>query len=270
MKAKTLERAFSLERLALLLRNRILDEAPAVGIGAAVILANNLLSLWGSHVAMFNGWSLGGRAWIATIVVGGLLLAGGAFKGMHDGKAGSEWLLLPATPLEKYAAALADSVLVFPIAAALLCSAMSAILELLGRALGGTGGQIWLPLGPGVLVAWANYAVAAAVLIAGSACFRKFPLLKTVGVASAFILAMACLAALGVALLGGGSVTADGGSFSLNLGNRTIGGERHISDRAHALLSTLFDVARYAILPAFAVLFGASKVIEKEGRDEVQ
>ena len=43
-----------------------------------------------------------------------------------------------------------------------------------------------------------------------------------------------------------------------------------ISRRAQDALRILFEVAYYASLPLLAVSFGAFKVIEKEGRDEVQ
>jgi hypothetical protein len=269
MKAQTLERRFSLERVALLLRNRIYDEAPAIGIVAAIVLANNLLSLWAAHQAMFNAPSLHGSAWIATIVIGGLLIAGNAFKGMHDGKAGSEWILLPATPLEKYAAAFLDSVVVFPIAATLASVAMSALLALIGRAAGGPEGAIFIPLDAEALKAWAYYAIAAAVFLAGSASFRKIPVLKTIGVASVIgLVAAGLLMAIAWALFGGknGAVMHAGIHF---VGELNFDGSM-VSERAQSAVRFLFDIACYAILPAFAILFGAAKVVEKEGRDEVQ
>jgi hypothetical protein len=268
MNTKTLERRFSVERVGLLLRNRIYEEAPVIGIGAAVIFALNLLTLWGSHQPMLNAPRLHGVAWIAVIVIGGLLLAGGAFKGMHDGKAGTDWILLPATPLEKYVAALADSAVVYPIAASAVCAAMSALLALLARLFGVDGGELWLPLDSRILLDWADYAIATSVLLAGSASFRKIPLLKTIGVGSAFFLVMIGLIALGVRAFFG----PDGGAathMSYMNGSFNFDGSK-VSQRAQDVVRMLFDIARYAILPAFAILFGVAKVIEKEGRDEVQ
>jgi hypothetical protein len=268
MNAKTLERRFSMERVALLVRNRIHEEAPAVGIVAAIVLVNNLLSLWRTRQAFFNTPRFHGGAWIATIIVGGLFIAGSAFKSMHDGKTGTEWILLPATPLEKYAAAFLDIVVAFPIAASLGGIAMSAVLALIGRALGGAGGDLWLPLNVGSLEAWAYYAIAAAVFLAGSASFRKIPILKTVGVASVFgLVAVGLLMAGAWALFGGkNGTTMHTGHF---IGDLNFDGSM-VSERAQSAVRFLFDIARYAILPAFAILFGMAKVIEKEGRDEVQ
>jgi hypothetical protein len=35
-------------------------------------------------------------------------------------------------------------------------------------------------------------------------------------------------------------------------------------------MRTVMDIAVYAGIPAFAILFGAAKVVEKEAKDEVQ
>lgn len=268
MNAKTLERRFSIERIVLLLRNRIYEETPAVGIVAAIVFVSNILSLWVSHQAFFNAPRRHGAAWIATIAVGGLFIAGNSFKDMHDGKAGTEWLLLPATPLEKYAAAFLDSVVVFPVAGALLCLSLSAFLELISRVLGGVSGTVWMPLDSGTIRAWAAYAIAAAVFLAGSASFRKIPILKTIGVASVFFLVVAGLVMVGARVLFGGG---NGAAMNMDFFNGEFTFDvSKVSQRAQDVVRLLFDVARYAILPAFAILFGASKVIEKEGLDEVQ
>jgi hypothetical protein len=270
MVLRGIDKRFSFARLALLARNRVLDEAPIVGIGGAVILALNLLVILGARRAFFNAHGFGGGFWVPAIFVGGLILAAQAFRGMHDGKAGTEWVLLPATPLEKYAAAFADSVLLFPLAAAICAIALSAALSLLERAAGGPGGVIWTPFRLQVLRAWADYAVAALVLLAGSASFRKAALIKTAGLAAAYCLAAGILLSLGFwAIFKGGS--ADISIFGgVGRGFSASGSGLEISKAARDLIAAGADIARYAILPAFAILFGAARVAEKESRDEVQ
>jgi hypothetical protein len=274
MTTRGIDKRFSLTRLALLTRNRLLDEVSVVGIGAGVILALNLLGILGGRRAFFNAHGFGGGFWVPAIVVGGLILAAQAFKGMHDGKAGTEWVLLPATPLEKYAAAFVDSALLYPLAAAMGGMALSALLSLLERAAGGPGGAIWTPFRLGALRAWADYAALAVVLLAGSASFRKAALIKTAGLAAAYCLAAGILLSLGFwAFFKGGSAfgSADISIFG-NMGRGfTISGEGGVvSEAAQRAIGVGADVARYAILPAFAILFGAAKVAEKESRDEVQ
>ncbi len=270
MNDTTLAKRFSIERVALLARNRILDEASVVGIGSAAILALNLLGVLLARKAFFNAHGFGGGLWVPAIVVGGLLLAAQAFKGMHDGKSGTDWVLLPATPLEKYAAAFAESVLIYPLAAAVLAMAASAALSLVERLAGGPGGAIWTPFGLRALRAWADYAIAATVLLAGSSALRKAALLKTAGLAMAYGLVIGLVLSLGFwAIFGGGSADISiiggmGRSFSFS------GAGRDISEAALRAIRIGADAACYAVLPAFAILFGAAKVAEKESRDEVQ
>jgi hypothetical protein len=273
MTMRGIDKQFSLARLALLARNRLFDEASVVGIGAGVVLALNLLGILGGRRAFFNAHGFGGGFWVPAIVVGGLILAAQAFRGMHDGKAGTEWVLLPATPLEKYAAAFADAALIYPLAAALGGMALSALLSLLERAAGGPGGAIWTPFRLEVLRAWADYAVVAVVLLAGSASFRKAALIKTAGLAAAYCLAAGILLSLGLwAILRGAAFgSADFSIFgSMGRGFSLSGEGGAISAAAQRAIGIGADVARYAIIPAFAILFGAAKVAEKESRDEVQ
>jgi hypothetical protein len=271
MEARSLDRRFSLARLVLLTRNRLLDEVSVVGIGAAIVLVLNLLGILGSRRAFFNAGGYGGGMWIPAIFLGGILLAAQAFKGMHDGKAGTEWVLLPATPLEKYASAFADLVVLFPIAAAIGGMALSALLDLLERWAGGSGGRIWTPFSVEALRAWADYAILVVVLLAGSASFRKAALIKIIALAAAYGLGVGILVSLGFwAFLKGGSADISflgraSHGFSFAGGNGT-----QVSDAAQRAVGIGLDIARYAILPAFAILYGAAKVAEKESRDEVQ
>jgi hypothetical protein len=271
--AQSLERAFSFERLALLARNRLYEEAPVVGIGAAIVFGINLIGIATAGRAPFNhigNWQVNGAAaqasaWTWTIVAAGLILAGMALKGVH-GKTGTDWILLPATPLEKYGAALLDCVFLFPVAAAVGGGLMSGLLSLAERLAGGSGGSVWLPWGLATLEAWGKYAIAAAVLLAGSATFRKSALLKTLGVAIAYCMLVSLLLSLG--LWSFGDRGADAG-FTFGNGFYRASG-LGLSPRAGKVVEIILGAGSYALLPAFAVLFGAAKVAEKEGRDEVQ
>jgi hypothetical protein len=271
MKAQSLERGFSLERMALLLRNRLLEEAPVLGVGAAAVFGVNLVGLALTGQAPFNhmgNWRMNGAAtqssaWTWTIVVAGLLLAGMALKGIH-GKTGTDWILLPATPLEKYAAALLDCAFIFPVGAAVAGTLMSLLLALVERVAGGGGGAVWLAWGLEALETWGKYAIAAALFLAGSATFKKSALLKTFALALAYCSAVSLLLALGVSSFGERNLHA---GFMYGFFRASGMG---LSPRASEAVKIGLDIVSYAIFPAFAVLFGAAKVAEKEGRDEVQ
>jgi hypothetical protein len=272
MEARSLNRRFSIARLALLTRNRLLDEASVVGIGAAAILALNLLSILVARRAFFNYGGMGMNFWIPTIFLAGIFLSAQAFKGMHDGKAGTEWMLLPATPLEKYVAAFADAVILFPLVAAFAGMALSALFSLLERWTGGPGSAVWTPFTLQALRSWADYAIAAVVFLGGSAAFRKAALIKTAGMAAAYGLLVGLLITLGFWLFyAKGSANLElAGSFRYNWTFNRSGNGAEISDAAQRAVRIGLDIARYAILPAFAILFGAARVAEKESRDEVQ
>jgi hypothetical protein len=267
LSASSLERRFSVERLGLLLRNRIYDEAPVVGVGAAVVLGVNVLGLVLGKRAFFNASTFGESSWwIMSIAVAGLLLAGSSLKAMHDGRSEADWLLLPATGVEKYAAALVDAVVIFPLAGALIGVALSVSLALAEKLIGGPGNQAWLP-GIVALKAWGSYSVAASVFVAGSASFRKSAFLKTGGLVIAYSIAWSLAVALIILLLVHG---AWGDGFSLSNGRFSVGTHATITQGALRAMQFMMDLAVYAGIPAFAILFGAAKVVEKEAKDEVQ
>jgi hypothetical protein len=275
MNPKTLERRFSFERVALLLRNRFLEEAPVFGIGAAIVLGINALALALARAAPFNhmadwranGNPMQGSAWAFTIVLAGIILSSLALKSFH-GRDSTDRILLPATPIEKYAAAFLDCVAIFPVAAAAAGMALSALLYLVERALGGDGGAIWTAWRPSALAAWGNYAAAATVFLAGSATFRKAAWLKTLGLALAYCL-VASLAVVALINLFGVhdlDFNYSTGFMRMNIASNGIG----LNEAAAKAVRTGGDVLFKAVIPVFAVLFGAARVAEKEGRDEVQ
>jgi hypothetical protein len=275
MNSKTLERRFSFERIALLLRNRFLEEAPVLGIGAAIVFGINALALALARAAPFNhmadwranGNPMQGSAWAFTIVVAGIILSSLALKSFH-GRDGTDRILLPATPIEKYTAAFLDCVAIFPVAAAAAGMALSALLYLVERALGGDGGAIWTAWRPGALAAWGNYAAAATVFLAGSATFRKTAWLKTLGLGLAYCLIGSIAVIAAIRCFGARDLDFSyaSGIMRMNIAAGGIG----LSEAAAKAVRIGGDVLFKAVVPVFAVLFGAAKVAEKEGRDEVQ
>ena len=264
MKLGTMGGRFSPARAALLVRNRALEDGPGLGIGLGIVLGANVLSLVVSHRAFLN--SAGGQGWSTAIVLAGLILSAYAFKGMHDGKAGSDWILLPATPLEKYLAALLSYLVLYPFLAAAAATGASALLHLAESLAGGPGGRIWTPFQAGILEDYADYAVASLVFIAGSASFRKRAPLKTIGAVTAYGLALASLFLGGLALLHAGR-----GDLDFRYMNGIFSAEGGIdSDRIERIGKFLFEGIRLVLAPLFALLYGYFRVFEKEARDEVQ
>lgn len=266
MNASTLNHRFSAERSLYLLRNRLLDELPVIGIGLGVAAALNAIGLVFARTAPFNHNST--AVWAIVVLWGGLMLASMAFKGMQDGKTGTDWLLLPATPLEKFSVAALNYLVLIPVAGSLVVSALSALLYVIERAIGGSGGAIWTPFQPGVLEAWLAYGVAASVFLAGSASFRKAAFLKTFAVFAAYCLAMAILFMLAVWLVSKGHGF-DASNLSFRNGEFNFNGS-NVSETTQAIVRWGYRIACDVLLPLFALVFGYFKVQEKEARDEVQ
>jgi len=264
MTKETLGKSFSISRTALLMRNRAFEDFPAIAIAMGILLGINVLGIVLGGRAVMNDSE--GQTWEFFIGVTGLLLAGMAFKGMHEGRSGTDWILLPATSLEKYSSALISYLLVFPIAAGIAATGLSAFLSLVETLAGGPGGRIWSPLLAG-FEGWTDYATGALVLAAGSAAFRKRAVLKTFGLSVAYVLAAAGLL-LGAVLFVRNARGLPVPGFVLNDGDISMIGDFSIG--AEPAVDLILGVVRYALVPLFALLYGYFRVAEKEARDEVQ
>lgn len=265
MTKETLRKPFSVARVALLTKNRIFEDLPAVAIGAGILAGINLLFIVLGRRAMMNDSS--GQSWMFVISLSGLLLAGSAFKGMHDGRSGTDWILLPATSLEKYAAGLLTYLIIFPLASAVAATGLSAVLSLAELAAGGPGGRIWNPLLAAGLRGWIDYATGALVFAAGSAAFRKRAFIKTLGFTTAYVLVASgiLLATVLFVRKASGLPVPD---FVFNHGDLRVAGD--LSMNTPPVVDTILGVVRYALVPLFALLYGYFRVAEKEARDEVQ
>ena len=263
MRPEILDKKFSLERVGLLMRNRAMEDLGAFLIVAGVCAANNILSLIFSDTAAFNHpfSSHGETIWCMIIVLGGLLYAGRAFRAMHDGRGGADWILLPATPLEKYVAAFASYVLFYPVLASLAAFGLSAAFEGVARALHGASGVIFNPLIGLSLSGVAGYATLASLALAASARFSKIPLVKAAALASAWGVV------LGLFFLGGLLVFTPEGREVLARHHRDF--QFASNPEEEPLLTWLFR-AFAAATGVFAVTYGYFRVAEKEAADEVQ
>jgi hypothetical protein len=261
----TLKKTFSMERTALLVRNRAFEDFPSIAIVAGILAGINLLSILIVGKAVMNDPD--GQSWSFVISLAGLILASSAFKGMHDGRSGTDWLLLPATSLEKYAAALVSYLILLPIAAAIATTGLSALLSLVELIAGGQGGRIWNPIQAFGFEGWVYFATGALVFAAGSATFRKRALIKTLGIVTVTVLFASGL--LFVAFIGVRNIQGLPVPFvRMSDGGWNINGD--VSMKASPAIDTLLGIVRYALVPLFTLLYGYFRVAEKEARDEVQ
>lgn len=271
MKSETMQKRFSFERAALLLRNRALDDLPTVLVAVGVIVALNLLAIVLGHAPFLNDISGHGTTWSLIVPLGGILLASIAFTRMHDGRSGPEWLLLPASSAEKYLSATATYLVVYPIVASVLAVVLSAVLALAGNLAGTGGGKIWNPIDAISLDGLASYLSIILVVLAGSARFRKLALGKTAAIAAGWTLCLTALFILALTLLSpdlrpslfnmNKEFGSDNGfNFTMNMA---------LSPAKESALQLIAEVLRWASV-LFAASYGFALVTEKEARDEVQ
>lgn len=265
MNTATVQKPFSFERLALLTRNRLLEDLSPFLIALGAVAGLNLLSLILGGAAFFDHPSRhsGQTAWSFLIWLGGVFLAGRAFAQMHNGRGGSDWILLPATPFEKYAAALVSYLVVYPVAAALAATGLSATLEGLAILLRGSRGVIFNPLTGLDERSLFGYFFFVTASLAASARFGKLSLVKAGALFAAWGAVLGFLFVFGLLVM-----TPEG---------REALAHRHFSYRFHPD----FDPASQPVLLwlgrawgwfswAAAAVYGYFRVAEKEAVDEVQ
>jgi len=265
MTKETLAHPFSASRVSLLMRNRAFEDLPSLAIGVGILAGLNLLSILIGGRAFMNDST--GQSWTFVMSLAGIVLAASAFRGMHDGRSGTDWILLPATSLEKYAAALISYLIIFPLVSMVAATGLSALLSLVELIAGGPGGRIWNPLRAVGLSGWADYAICALIFAVGSASFRKRALIKTLGLMTAYVLVVSGIlfaAILLVRKLQGLPIP----DIAINNGDIKIDGDLAIGGQP--ALNTILNIVRYALMPIFALVYGFFRVAEKEARDEVQ
>lgn len=261
MNSATLDRNFSPTRILLLIRNRILDDASGFLIAAGGVFALKLIILLIQFQAN-RGVANGNDSWTTIIALSGILVASRAFERMHDGRNGPEWVLLPASPLEKYGAAFLSYLLLYPLIAVVVATVISALLAGVGALMGAGGPAVWNPLRVIGIDEVGSYLTFTCVALAGSARFRKYALVKTaaISVGWAALLGILCLAS--ILMFRWGSLSSLGGS-------RETMQSLFMGDVKMTVLKVVSTIMQAALFIA-AVLYGYFRVCEKESLDEVQ
>jgi hypothetical protein len=118
---------------------------------------------------------------ISFLFIGGFIIASIAFRDELYGRTTQHnWLMLPASPLEKLAVQLLIVLVLYPLALLLFVTAASVVTEGLTALLFGTS---FAPFRPFDRIAWTsilNFIVLGSVFLMGSAYFRKAAFMKTV------------------------------------------------------------------------------------------
>ncbi|WP_304222019.1 hypothetical protein [Gracilinema caldarium] len=261
MQKEPLNQFYSVKRLYYLVRNRLFDDMVPILVGSAAVLALNLLLVIGS--SQYNIGSV--ESWAALGAIAGVLLAGNAFSRMHDGKAGTEWILLPASSAEKYSAALVMYLLVYPVLISIIAVIETLIISSFGKILYGMPLWIYNPLSWVLVKNYGNYAFFILLALAGSARFRKFAIVKTAALVLGFVLLSSLLLLLGIMV-----ATPEGRIIMMHgLQGSSIQIQRSLEVGKEMTLKVLYTIFTIGTA-AFVLGYGYALVCEKEARDEVQ
>lgn len=234
-------REFSWQRTLRLALQRLPGDLWPLAIGALTLLGIKVVAwlvsgVWGVPFGRENADS---APWPYLVVLACWLTSARAFHDMHSLRSGTEWLLLPASPFEKFLANLLETQVLVPVAA----SAM-------GLALWLATGDFGIPKIFGTWQAWGMFVVVNLIFFAGSTVFRKLAFIKTSAAGLAFLVVMLALP-LGLAL-------------------RLHTGKFPTSAGTDDLINVVWHLGVFVLTPVAALLFSFFRVREKEARDAVQ
>jgi hypothetical protein len=185
----------SLRRLGLLVRNDLLLEQRTLLIVSAIVAVLALFGPAGAVYLDYTGVAFYRTVFLIALFGFGTVTTSMSFTDLHGRTTSAQYLLLPATSLEKTAARLLWGTAVVIVGLLLLTTALSVVVEVLKLAAFGGENAIFSPLDP---IAWSvipHYLVVQALFFLGAAWFRRLNFIKTL---LALGIIVALLSAFGV------------------------------------------------------------------------
>ena len=265
------EAAFSPRRIFLLLKRDFVHGYSGVLIAMAAVGGVMLLF---SFLSMLGG---AGRPEYYTPFFAGLLFLGGfistsgVFRELHQPGSGPFYLTLPGTLVEKLLSKLLVSGLGFAIATLLFMGGISAVSELINRAVFGKGHGLFNPVAPDNLRAAATYLVVQSMYLLGSIWFRKVAFIKTALAQVILLIGFAIIAGVTFRLVFGSLFTGSGpGSQMGNMFSFNFGSGAFITQGSGALqreaqvFSTILRVCFWALLAPFCWVASYFRLRETE------
>jgi hypothetical protein len=251
-----IEAAFSPRRVFLLLKRDFVHGYAGVLIAMAAVGGVMLLF---SFLSMLGGGAGRGQYYApffgGLLFLGGFISTSGAFRELHQPGSGPFYLTLPGTLGEKLLSKLLVSGLGFAIATLLFMGGISAVSELINRAVFGAGHGLFNPIALDNLHAAAMYLVVQSMFLLGSIWFRKVAFIKTALAQIILLIGFAIIAGVTFRLVFGSLFTGSGpGSqmrnmFSFNFGSGVFNSQGSGAlQREAQVFSTILRVCFWALL----------------------
>ena len=179
---------FSIRRCWLLIKNDTLANLRSwLVVMAAMALLVVFFSLFEKHVEMgyYNSW------YMAFLCLGGITFTSGVFKDMHQEALCENYLLTPASALEKTSAKLAQSVVGFPLVLMVFMTLVSLIV-LVGKSFSQDFSVMFNPFQMGLIKWVLGYVFWSSFFFLGAAWFKKNNMAKTIVVLLVIAIVLFC------------------------------------------------------------------------------
>jgi hypothetical protein len=187
---------FNARRFGLLLKRDAFSVYRTAAVAALavslVVILVSLISAWSGDIdpAFHQNFFL------AILLLGGLIVTSRVFIDMHSSKTIHDWMMLPASLLEKHLSRLLASTIIWILGALVGYSIISLASEGLNRLIFGRGHLLLNPFVVEIWKAIPYYLVTQSIFFLGAVYFRKNHLIKTVLILALFALVLALVTAL--------------------------------------------------------------------------
>lgn len=193
----TFESVFNPRRLGLLVKRDLVSGYRGIIIAmaavAGTVLVISVLSMIGG-ASRVEGYYY--QYFMQLLFIGGFIYTSISFREMHQGPAGSLYFTMPTSIFEKFLAKLLATTIGFAVGAVIYMTALSAVVELLVRAIFGRGFGFFNPLSLNVLWGVGVYVVLQSIFLLGSVWFKKLAFLKTLLAQLVLVIGLAIYASI--------------------------------------------------------------------------
>jgi hypothetical protein len=186
---------FNLRRFSLLIRNDLFLNRIyfliSAGVATGILLFFSLMVIF-NQPQFYQAQLL--TSYRLILILGGIIITGKIFKGLHNDVKGSTWLTLPASTLEKFVSRLILLTIMFPLALMALIFIVSLFFEGFNVALTGSSHGIFNPFQKEVFERTIVYIELQSPFLLGVTYFKKNTLPQTFLTIIGYLILLALIA----------------------------------------------------------------------------
>ncbi len=169
---------FSFKRILLLMQKTAYENAKFTIVGLITLFGFFSVILFISALNNANAWEKMNSFYVAGFIISGIFISGMAFTNFRSKEKTMNYLMLPASTLEKFISELLTTTVIFAIAYTLIFYVFNLAVYLFGSVYGFSVDFVNLS-DMHILEGFMYYVIFQSIFLAGSATFRKVPLFFT-------------------------------------------------------------------------------------------